>query len=304
MIGGYSSIDKWVGRQDELKNSLGCEYFRKFSNEYGDYMTADLQVRLTYDSLDNSREAWALEIHNAWLEYILGLGSKLRVGHFDPEFGLEPVLDTHATLFQTLAMQDIGFKKDWGLEYKGLLGDFDYAVAAQLGSGMSIRSRDNSHLITARLGSSNNPEFKYGFSLLYGRTLMSEDDRTIPLPDLMSDETILKKRLGLDAQYLTGPYTFKSEVAYGEDDDKEVAGLLLETDYVVPSMQNLQFELQGKSWSGDIHDDKALDFTLGCGLTYKFNPSFTTRLGYFHDVYSAESEKDRRVVLQFYFYWL
>ena len=69
LMAGYSDRDKWIGRDSSLVNSVGFEDYRKFSNQYGDYLTTDLQVRLSYDSLRNSQDAWAIEIHNAWLEY-------------------------------------------------------------------------------------------------------------------------------------------------------------------------------------------------------------------------------------------
>ena len=118
LMGGYSDQESWIGKKGmSLKNSIGFEYFRIFSNDYGDFLTADLQVRLSYDSIESSDDAWAIEIHNAWLDYKLSLGKIFRVGHFDPAFGLEPLMDTHGTLMQSLAVKNIGFKKDWGVGY-------------------------------------------------------------------------------------------------------------------------------------------------------------------------------------------
>ena len=56
IIGGYSDVNKWTGKSNTLKNSLGFEYFNKFSNDYGDFLTADLQVRFAYDSLESSND--------------------------------------------------------------------------------------------------------------------------------------------------------------------------------------------------------------------------------------------------------
>ncbi|MDP6685803.1 MAG: hypothetical protein QGI05_02500, partial [Candidatus Omnitrophota bacterium] len=218
IIGGYSDKDKWTGRSNSLTNSIGFEDYRKFSNEYGDYLTTDLQMRLSYDSLEDLQDAWGVEIHNAWLEYKLSYGYNLKLGHFDPAFGLEPVLDTHGKLFQTLAMKNIGFKKDWGVALKGSLPKFDYKVALQTGSGMSIRRKDESHLFTTRIGSPSGQDFQYGISFLYGEVLKTRGMSTFPKNNLLSDDAVTKSRVGLDGQYFIGPYTFKGEIAYGEDD--------------------------------------------------------------------------------------
>ena len=47
IIGGYSDRDQWLGKKGKsLKNSIGFEYYKKFSNEYGDFLTLDLQMRM------------------------------------------------------------------------------------------------------------------------------------------------------------------------------------------------------------------------------------------------------------------
>ena len=126
IIGGYSVNDQWVDEKNRWpKNSVGFEYYKKFSDEYGDFLTLDLQMRMAYDSSEESPDAFGIEIHNAWLEYKLGLGKSIRFGHFDPAFGLEPVLDTHGTVLQTLAPKNIGFKKDWGVGFY-ISGFFSY----------------------------------------------------------------------------------------------------------------------------------------------------------------------------------
>ena len=54
IIGGYSDKDQWVGKKDMmLKNSLGFEYYKKFSDEYGDFLTLDIQIRMAYDSKED-----------------------------------------------------------------------------------------------------------------------------------------------------------------------------------------------------------------------------------------------------------
>jgi len=252
IIGGYSDKNKWVGRKGtSLKNSVGFEYFRKFSNEYGDFLTLDLQMRMAYDSKEDSQDAFGVEVHNAWLEYKLGLGESVVLGHFDPAFGLEPVLDTHGTLLQTLAHKNIGYKKDWGLGYKGLLGNFDYQVAAQLGSGMGIRRKDGSFLLTGRISTPRTKEPQLGISFMYGQTLEAEQSWTIPAPQLVSDKSIRKKRVGIDLQCPLGVLDFKGEIAAGDNDGETVAGGLAEFGYTVPEQQNLRLKMQASYWSND-----------------------------------------------------
>lgn len=301
LIAAYSDRDGWLDKSDMMASSAGFEYYRKFSNDYGDYMTADLQVRLSYDSTKNSHEAWGVEIHNAWLEYKLSSHAKIRAGHFDPSFGLETVVDTHSTLLQTLADQDIGFKKDWGAQLRGSFPAFDYEFSLQLGSGMSIRRQDGSYLATLRIGTSAGRNLQGGFSLMSGRILQTEGERTFPKNTLLSDDAVNKKRIGLDGQYLYGPFLFKSEVAYGQNGGTDVLGYLAEIDYTLPSHQNLEFELQFKSWIHDLGERSNDDSTLTLGAAYRLNQFTTLRTAYVHDFHRTETKEEDRFVIQFYF---
>ena len=302
IMGGYSDRDQWVGKKGKsIKNSAGFEYYRKFSNDYGDFLTLDVQMRTAYDSTEDSQDAFGVEIHNAWAEYKLGLGKSIRFGHFDPAFGLEPVLDTHGTLLQTLAGKNIGFKKDWGFSYKGLLGDYDYEVASQIGSGMGIRRKDGSFLLTGRIGSPQTGEFQYGLSFLYGQTLQSSQSWTIPAPELVSGKSVRKKRIGIDMQHPLGLFDFKAEVAAGDNDGRTVAGGMAELGYTVPEQQNLKIKMQTLYWSNDWDEKKARDLTVAPVIEYKINSSTTMRLGYFHDVYSS-SDEDTLFLVQLYYF--
>jgi hypothetical protein len=226
----------------------------------------------------------------------------VRIGHFEPAFGLEPVLDTHGTLLQTLAMRNIGFKTDWGIGYRGLLGNYDYEIAGQLGSGMSIYRRDDSFLATARIGTPSQGNFQYGFSLLYGQVLQAAGMRTFPRDELLSQDAMLKKRIGIDGQYSFGPYVMKAEVAGGKDDDKEVLGYLYEIDYTLPRIPNCELELQFQSWRHDLEMSHSDDSTVILGVSYKLNPNMTLRAAFMHDINMMEGDEDEAFLLQFYFY--
>lgn len=302
LIGGYSSEDRWIGISDTLRNSVGFEDYRKFSNEYGDFLTTDLQVRVAYDSQEKTKDAFGVEIHNAWLAYKYSLGHDLKVGHFDPEFGLEPLVDTHGTILQTLMMDNISFKKDWGVGLEGVFSNFDYRVALQLGSGMPVRMEGDNYLATTRIGVKPNENFQYGISFLWGQVLESKGMRTLPRDSLLNDKAILKRRLGLDFMYLLGPYQFKGEVAYGKDSADYVLGYLAEIDYTLPKQQNCELALQFKSWINDLDKKSSDDTTIAFCVSYKVNQKITLRLSASHDFNLAGGNEDNKILAQFYYY--
>lgn len=307
LLAGYSDVDKFITQSGCFTNSVGFEYYKKYSTQYRDYLTTDLQLRLSNDTSKSSNESCSIklyiEIHNAWAEYKLKPKYKLKFGHFDPAFGIEPVLDTHGTLLQTQAKKNIGFKKDWGIALKVIELNYDYEVALSLGSGMSIRRKDGSYLLTSRTGKSKD-EFQYGFSILYGKVLQSEGMSTIPENKLISDKTVKKRRIGLDGQYLFGPYLFKGEIAYGENNDKEVLGYWLETDYTLPSEQRWQIQVQFQSWINDLKKNNSDDTTLILGASYKLNPEVTLQANYSHDFHLTNKDADRKILFQLYYYSL
>jgi hypothetical protein len=302
LIGGYSEKDGWSDSIPYMPSSLGFEYYRKFSNEYGDYMTADLQFRVAYDSLKDINEAWGVEFHNAWLEYKLMPMLKARAGHFKVPFGLEPLLDTHGTILQTLAEQDIGFKHDWGGALRGYISRIDYEMSLQLGSGMSLRMGDGNYLVSARAGLSQDENPQAGLSLLYGEILRSAGMSTLPRNKLLSNDPVRKKRIGLDGMYLYGPLLFKAEAAFGQNNDKYVFGYLGEADYTFPHHQDLEFELQFKSWINDLETRKSDETMLTAGFSYKVTQSVTLRGAYMRVFNIMNDGTDNRVVFQFYYY--
>ena len=301
-IGGYSSRDGWVDKSPEQVSSVGFEDYRRFSGDYGDYLTTDLQMRIAYDSTRSANDAWGLEVHNAWLLYKLGYGVKLRFGHFDPAFGLEPQLDTHGTILKTLAMKDIGFNKDWGFGLEGALWKFDYKTALQLGSGMSVYRKDGSLLLTARIGTPASGNLQYGLSLLYGRLLETMGMNTFPRNGLMSDQATLMKRVGLDSQYLFGPYLLKGEIAYGTNDHTNVLGYLGELDYTFPKYQNIGLEFQFQSWIDDLGKSSPDDSTLTMGASYKLSQSTTLRAAFSHDFNIRGQKEEDKFLVQLYFF--
>jgi hypothetical protein len=302
LIGGYSDREHWIGKSAELMNSLGFEYYKKFSNDYGDFLTADLQMRMAYDSTESSHDALGLQIHNAWLQYKLNSVNKVKFGHFDVPFGLEQVLDTHGTLLQTLADANIGFKQDWGFALEGALPDFDYSAALQIGSGMSIYRKDGSFLATTRIGTPTGRNLQGGISLMYGKVLESMGMFTFPRAELVSDKTVLKRMVGLDGHSLFGPYLMKTELAFGKDENKNVLGYLYELDYTLPKLQNCELQVQFQSWQHDLNRRGSDDSALSVGVAYKLNSQITLRAAVAHDFNLMEGSEDDKVLFQVYYF--
>lgn len=302
LIGGHSRQEGWIGHTQELSNSIGFEHFGKFSSDYGDYLTTDLQVRGAYDANEPFSEATSCEIHNAWAEYRANSAVKIKAGHFEPAFGLEQIIDAHSTILQLLTMNNIGYTKDWGVEMRGSLPEFDYWVALQLGSGMSIRRIDSSYLVTARVGTPSGRDFQYGVSALCGNVLDTEGMSTFPHNHLMSNEAIVKERLGFDCLYTWNSFVLKGETAFGVNDNSNVIGYLIEADYTPPRSQNWEFEAQFQSFVNDLGSSRTDDSTLSIGLTYKLSQTVTLRAAFTHDLNQYHQEKDTQFVVQFYYY--
>jgi hypothetical protein len=302
LVGGYSNLDKWVDAWDEQTSSVGFEYFSKFANDYGDFLTANLQVRFAYDSKENSQNAWGVQVHNAWLRFKLDSINKIKIGHLDVPFALNQVVDAHSTLLQTLAPDDIGFVKDWGGALESSFSKFDTSIALQLGSGMSIYRRDGSFLLSGRIGTPQGSNAQAGISFMYGKVLDTIGMKTIPRNDLVSNTATLKKRIGLDGQYLFGPLLTKAEIDFGTNARTDVRGYFLEMDYTVPKLQNLELEIQYKNWQNNMHDSSMDDSAVTLGLSYKLNSKVTIRSSFAAGLNRMGQDEDRVFLLQFYFY--
>ncbi len=301
-IGGYSGEEGWMTSHDELMNSVGFEFLDKFSNEFGDYLTLDIQARLTYDfdQYNNPDDAAAFGLHNAWADYKIGLNKTLRVGHFDPQFGLEPVLDTHATLLQTLAMRDIGYKQDWGVGYRSGLGAVDYGTALQMGTGMGLDRDQNTCLATFRLSNPPAGGLLYGVSFLYGLVPEMTGMTLIPAPET-SEMLTRKKRIGLDVQYPAGPVNLRAEVTAGKNGDQDVIGALADLIYVPGNMDNVELILQVSSWSEDPSVSSQAYQQAAISAQYRISSSWTIRAGLF-DLFASPEEEDVQGVLQLYYF--
>jgi hypothetical protein len=306
LIGGYSNKKQWVGSSDTLSNSVGFEHYGKFSSDYGDYLTTNLQIRGAYDANQRFSDAVSLEIHNAWAEYRASNEIKIKAGHFAPAFGLEPIVDYHSTILHSLIERDIGFEKDWGAELRGSFPAFDYQAAFQIGSGMSIRREDSSFLVTGRIGTSPAQDFQYGISAMVGNVLETMGMSTFPHNHLLSKEGVFKQRIGFDCQYNWNSFLFKGETAYGTNETKNVIGYMTEVDYTAPKNQNWGVETQFQSWFNDMKRPQTDDATFSMCLSYKLSQTVTLRIAFIHDLNTFSDAfaegRDTKVLAQFYYY--
>ncbi|MEI8175939.1 MAG: hypothetical protein WCG78_03630 [Candidatus Omnitrophota bacterium] len=302
LIGGYSQRDGWVDRTDMLSSSAGFEHYGKWANEYGDYLTTDLQMRFAYNTSRAFADASSMEVHNAWAEYRSSDAVKIKAGHFEPAFGLEQVVDVHSTILQTLAMENIGLTRDWGVGLRGALPACDYWVALQTGSGMSIRRTDGSYLATIRVGKPAGGDLQYGVSALVGRVLETMGMSTFPKDHLVSREAVSKKRIGLDVLYTWNAFKVKGETAYGKNDHRNVAGYLVEVAYTPPQAQNWEFETQFQSFINDVGRGRTDDSTTSAGMAYKVNQAVTLRTVLEYDIHRYNEERETRALVQLYYY--
>ncbi|MCX5679814.1 MAG: hypothetical protein NTZ95_04065 [Candidatus Omnitrophica bacterium] len=302
LIGGHSRQNGWVGHTQELSNSVGFEHYAKFSSDYGDFLTTDLQIRGAYDPNQPFSDAISCEIHNAWAEYRASNTIKIKVGHFEPAYGLGQIIDVHSTILQLLTMENIGYTKDWGVELRGSASGFDYWVALQLGSGMSIRRLDSSYLFSARIGTPAGRDFQYGVSALCGNVLDTEGMSTFPKNHLLSDEAIQKERIGFDCVYNWNSFVLKGEADFGVNSNNSVIGYLMEADYTPPKNQNWEFAAQFKSFVNDLGSSRTDDSKLSLGLTYRLSQTTKISAAFTHDLNQYHQPRDTEFLVQFYYY--
>jgi hypothetical protein len=307
---GLSEREGMFGRVNETAKSVGIEDFRKFSGEYGDWLTTNIQLRLAYNS-DNELtkdtigtgdpevDAIDGELHNAYARFKLLYGkADTWVGHYEPAFGQEPLLDTYPTILQTMDMRNIGFKMDWGVGTRGAFTGWDYRITATLGSGMGIHLNGN-HLFAGRIGFGETAltDYNLGISTLYGYVVNASGRK------LLSDNLTLKKRVGIDATYLYRSFDFKLELDYGRDNDKEVTGTWVQITYILPEYQKLHIEVQQENWFYSLSEGEEYDSTITAGFSYKLNGAIRLRLYGARDFHSASGSLDNRIMAQYYYYF-
>jgi len=272
-------------KEQTYRTSVGIEFFQKFSNGYGDFLTTDLQLRIPYQLKEEIPGSLTMEVHNAWFEYKAGLGKFIRFGHFSPAFGLEYVTDTHGSLAQTMAMQNIGFKQDWGVGYRSFIGSCDYNLAIQMGSGMAIR--DGGYLITGRIASPDSKDLQYAFSALYGDVHDVMSMATYPAKESMG--IINKQRVAAEIFYNFGAYYLSNELSLGYNDYTQIISNFAELEFKSFMLPNFNFIVQNKFFQ--MEENNTISWLSG--TSYKIIDALTLSI-----LYSVSDE-----ILQFRIYY-
>lgn len=286
-------------RAYKIKPAIGFEILTRRSDDYGDFLLENYQVRFSYDVTEETpKKSWAVELHNFWWEFKLNLGKRVRVGHFQPHFGVESSLNTHGKFFQTLAMKSMGMKHDWGISHTRYFGILDFATSLSLGNGMSIHPYDNTFLGTMRLSSPDREIFRGGISIMYGKTVTAMGMKTFPQPPKMG--TLRRALFGLDGRYRGLRNTLLFETYLGAIEEKLAMGLLLRSE--IPVKESGSLLLQGNGTYDGYKSLGRSELQAQAGFNYNLlkNLTLETQAGV---TYNYSTEKTTPIVkMQLYYF--
>ena len=291
---------------------IGLDYVRTFSSEsllnkiLPDWLPLTAMVlhpRIVYDSKQRSSGLDPIEFapQDFWLRFNPFEKDRLllRVGQFVIPYGANPILAPRQRFMLPIEATDLGLKWDWGIALKGPAGEYDWEIAATIGSGVALhsphlfsRSDRESYLFSGRIGSPSYWDFQHGLSFLYG------DLPVFMGPIVISDVAISHWRVGYDTFYKHGTYLkLGAQMTYGQDGiggDEEfvmatngkkadVLGSRAWIDWVIPKHQNLKLAFQFESVVRDLSTwwayDTAVIFQIDYSLTTKITAVFDYREG-------------------------
>ncbi len=306
-VSSYSEMNDFY-----TKDSLGFELYKKFHDEYGDFLTINLQMRFAFNSLLTEENnvhryrdfsSWddynkVIEFHNAYAQWKLLYGKlNLKLGHYDILYGLEPNVDTHQPLVQKLVLTDLHMKKDWGIFVEGSLEDFDYGMSLTLGSGMGIHREDDSYLLSARI-TTPPIETYYGISFLHGNLLNTNG--TI----LLNNNSTKVSRAVLHLKHSMGEFSINPELMFGLQEDDTVTGALFEVAYQPAQHDQLQLYVQYQFIVSDFDMSFEENLNFGViGIEYQLSNPIYLSLNYRHDFGTTMPIKERLIRTQLYIFY-
>lgn len=202
------NIDK---KDNAYKHVVGFDFHKVFSGNQHDIGTLTFQPYLVklnnvkkapffFDDENDTQLTWRIANFNY---NALAQGKfNIRMGHFEIPFGLEYQIDTNGTLRQ-LTTSDRGIKADWGVSFNGILPNLEYEIALTRGSGNEIKSTDNSHIFSGRVGTPTHKNFVTGISWFTGDVLGANG-------------VTQRKKIGFDASYYYYQWQFMAESSVGQ----------------------------------------------------------------------------------------
>lgn len=278
-----------------LFSSVGFEYLQKFADGTPGRLNPDamdLYVQFAYDPLDDRLET---RFRDVWIRFAEpASGFRVRLGHFDLPFGLNPIAEPRGVALLPLTAFDLGFKKDWGLSVQGEWQRFGYEAAATIGMGDELRRRRGRYLWSGRIGIPTYKDTQYGVAFLYG---------VIPQSSL-SRKLKRSWRLSVDAAYLyREPFTVvRGELIFGADDDTSVGGFLLRLNQIIPANPKWAIEAQMRAWRTGQPAAAVTRTEAVVGIRRALPYLLNLRLHWRHYFSSAGIREDDRIFTQLYYY--
>ncbi len=217
----------------------------------------------------------------------------LRVGQFVIPYGDNPTLAPRQRALLPVEAKDLGLKWDWGVGVKGPFQEFDWEVAATLGTGESWHSPRplsgsdrRTGLITARIGAPTYRDLQYGLSVLYG------DLPVIRGAELLQPEPISRRRIGLNARLKQGTYvSLGGQLTFGDDGvrtdagaTRDVVGYRAWLDWVDPAVPDIRATLQLDSVGRERRGRDADDTAVALELAYSMSTAVTLKLTIEHQL--------------------
>jgi hypothetical protein len=297
-IAGYSSSIEnkaifYSMTQEEImqKPSLGFDWIQRFSGEGGDVAQAALQFRLAYNAehgKEGNLTTFEPQIYNAYVKYKAGWAD-IWAGHNRPALGLGTYFDSHGLLLRTLAMQNFGFDRDWGL---GLYRDTawgTWAATLTTGTGAPVRLRGN-YMAAGRIsyGVLARDNYNLGLSVSAGDTLETMGNQ------VLVGEPRAMRLAAVDVTLLRNSFEHRLDVEGGKLWNEDAWAVFYRLGWVLDGEARWKLEAQPTRLSVGGEED----FQFSLCATHVLSADLTLRVMYNYD----DLEQDHRVVLQLYYY--
>jgi hypothetical protein len=291
---GYSSaLQKTIPYSMEpdsemQKPSVGFDYLKRFSGEFGDVATLAVQGRLALTEDEKDGYKTEPQLYNAYLKVRTPL-AYMWFGHNRPSFGLSSYLDSRSLLLRTLSIQGFGYDSDWGA---GAYRDFswgDVSASVTTGSGMPLRETGNNSMTAARAsyGVLDRDNYTAGFSLGIGRTL----DTGYTVRD---NEPRRMQLAGVDLTVLRDNLEHRFELLGGTWLDKNTYALLYRFGVNLDQEGQLKIEAQPTYWKTGEEKNYQMSLCFSILVT----STLTVRAAYVYD----DLTNDNRALVQLYYY--